>query len=120
MIAEPNARSHGDGAATGALTAFTGMSAANAGIATETANAATTDITTLFIEPAPFRFDRLSADTNRPSLSRTIPFQTPAAIDPYAKGRALGLNLHMRRRLASSRKRDHLPPFWAIQASIDR
>src|ERR1700682_2408058 len=71
MIALPKAISHGDGAAT-TLTAFTGMSAANAGAA-ENASAVTKDKTTFFIEPAPFRFDRLSADTIRPSLLRTKP-----------------------------------------------
>src|SRR3972149_6123197 len=55
MTAAPNATSDGDGGAAGALTAFTGISAAKAGAATETASAATTDKTTLFIEPAPFR-----------------------------------------------------------------
>src|SRR6202162_3643528 len=72
MTAAPKATSHGLGSAAGAgaLTAFTGMSAANAGAA-ENANAATTDKTTFFIDPAPFRFDRLSADTIRPSLLRT-------------------------------------------------
>src|ERR1700693_6269157 len=74
MTAAPKATSHGLGSAAGAgaLTAFTGMSAANAGAA-ENANAATTDKTTFFIDPAPFRFDRLSADTIRASLLRTKP-----------------------------------------------
>src|ERR1700688_169049 len=71
MSALPNARSHGLGAAAGA-TALTGISAANAGIE-EIASAATTDKTTFFIDPAPSRFDRLSADTIRPSLLRTEP-----------------------------------------------
>src|SRR5512143_2390176 len=75
MIADPKAISHGDGAATGALTAFTGMSAANAGAAAVTASAATTDNKTFFIEPAPFRFDRLPADTFRPSPLRTEPYE---------------------------------------------
>src|SRR5664279_4117784 len=70
MTAAPKAMSHGDGSAAGALTALTGMSAASAGAA-ENASAATTDKTTFFIDPAPFRFDRLSADTIRPSLLRT-------------------------------------------------
>src|SRR5664279_2246012 len=72
MTAAPKAMSHGDGSAAGALTALTGMSAASAG-ASENASAATTDKTTFFIDPAPFRFDRLSADTIRPSLLRTRP-----------------------------------------------
>src|SRR5664280_3186133 len=70
MSALPKAISHGLGAAAGAGAAFTGISAANAGAA-ESASAATTDKTTFFIDPAPFRFDRLSADTIRPSLLRT-------------------------------------------------
>ncbi len=55
MMAAPKAISHGLGSAAGAaLTAFTGMSAANAGTAAETASAATTDNTTFFIRSAPF------------------------------------------------------------------
>src|SRR5664280_951332 len=72
MSALPKAISHGLGAAAGAGAAFTGISAANAGAA-ESASAATTDKTTFFIDAAPFRFDRLSADTIRPSLLRTRP-----------------------------------------------
>src|SRR5580765_4009271 len=54
MTAAPKAMSHGLGAAAGAtFGAFAGMSAANAGAATETASAAATDNTTFFIEPAP-------------------------------------------------------------------
>jgi hypothetical protein len=60
------------------------MSAANAGAA-ESASAATTDKTTFFIDPAPFWFDRLSADTVRSS-----PLRTNSGCDrPYAKGLAL-------------------------------
>src|SRR5450631_3047263 len=71
MSALPNATSHGDGsAADTTLGAFAGISAASAGAA-EKASAATTDKTTFFIDSAPFRFDRLSADTIRPSLLHT-------------------------------------------------
>src|SRR6185312_4495935 len=83
MMAAPNARSSGLGAAAGAtLAAFTGMSAANAGAA-ETASAVTTDNKTLFITLPLFRFDRQQADPSaRPCVL------APAAIDPYATGRA--------------------------------
>src|SRR5262245_21809974 len=54
MTAAPKAISHGLGAAAGAaLGAFAGISAANAGAATETASAAATDNTMFFIESAP-------------------------------------------------------------------
>src|SRR5690348_8772562 len=88
MIAAPKATSHGDGGAAtaGAFAAFTGMSEANAGAAADTASAATSDTTTFFIEPAPSRFDRISADTSpRPC----VPNSNPGAIDPDATGRAL-------------------------------
>jgi hypothetical protein len=65
MMAAPKAISHGDGVATTAtFGAFTGMSAANAGAARETANAANTDKATFFISLPLFRFDRLSADAS--------------------------------------------------------
>src|SRR5665647_2694832 len=70
MTAAPKAMSHGDGSAGATFGAFAGISAASAGAA-EKASAATTDKTTFFIDPAPFRFDRLSADTIRPSRLRT-------------------------------------------------
>src|SRR6185436_18021729 len=54
MTAAPKAISHGLGAAAGAaFGAFAGISAANAGAATENANAGPTDNTTFFIESAP-------------------------------------------------------------------
>src|SRR5579872_1949887 len=62
MMALPNATSHALAAAAGALTAFTGMSAANAGAA-EDASTATTDHTTLFMTLPLLRFDRISAET---------------------------------------------------------
>ena len=55
MMPAPKAMSHGLGGGAGATTlgALAGMSAANAGMAAETASAATTDNTTFFIESAP-------------------------------------------------------------------
>src|ERR1700704_5269602 len=109
MMALPNARSHGlGGGARAHPAALTGKSAAKAGAAETTASAATTDKQTFFIEPAPFR----SIDFQPIQIAHHSAYKTnSAAIDPYAKGRALGLNLHLRHPVPSSRKRDHLPPF---------
>src|SRR5579875_1785317 len=61
MIAPPNAMSNGDGSATGAFAAFTGMSAANAGTAAS-AKAATEESIIFFMAPAPFQHDRPCTD----------------------------------------------------------
>src|SRR3569833_3906972 len=95
MRPPPNAMSHGDGGSTTAtFFAFTGMSAANAGAAAMSPSAAASDKATfLFIEPAPSRFDRTSADTS--ARNPCVQFEPPAAIDPYATGRALrGLRIY--------------------------
>ena len=77
--------SYGDGVSTTAtFFAFTGMSAANAGAAAANASAAIK--ATLFISACPLRFDR-PAPIQAPLPLRTE--TTPAAIDPYATGRAL-------------------------------
>src|SRR6185312_6308402 len=86
MRPPPNAMSHGDGVSTTAtFFAFTGMSAANAGAAA--ANASTATNATLFISASPFTVRSDFSRYKRPSPLRTE--FTPAAIDPYATGRAL-------------------------------
>src|SRR6185437_9456973 len=83
MTAAPKATSHGDGSAAGALMAFTGMSAANAGAA-ENASAATTDKTTFFI---------------------TLPLFGSTGFQPIPFGRPLAYEF----RLRSIRTQKHAP-----------
>jgi hypothetical protein len=88
--------------------ALTGMSAASAGAA-DKASAATTDKTTFFIDPAPFQFDRLSHQPIQ--FARHTCVQTPAAIDLYATGRALGANLDLESVFRAMQKKQQLLPF---------
>src|SRR5581483_1225395 len=105
MIAAPKATSHGDGGAAtaGAFAAFTGMSAANAGAAADTASAATNDNTTFFIEPAPLPVRSDLADTSprplrtdfnsgcdRPGRNRTRVASNYAFVVPQRQGEDFG------------------------------
>lgn len=100
-------------AATGALAAFAGTSAAanlaaftgtsaaaNECTAAKTASAATTDNKTFFIEPALFRSIDVQPIHSSITLAKLVP--NPGCDRPVAKGHALGLNLHMRRCLAAT------------------
>src|SRR3569623_1903123 len=90
MRPPPNAKTHGDGVSTTAtFFDFTGMSSATAGAAA--ANASAAHIATLFFSASPFRFVRPAPiQAPLPLRSET----TPAAIDPYATGRALRAITH--------------------------
>src|SRR5215510_76887 len=105
MTAAPKAISHGLGAGAGAtFGAFAGMSAPNAGAATETASAAAIDNTTFFIESAPCN----SIGT----WSRRSPEITHLAC-------ATG-DLDPRRYRPARRKRQQVLPFWAFLPAVDK
>src|SRR5512139_106570 len=106
MTAAPKAISHGLGAGAGAtFAAFAGISAASAGAVAETASAAATINTPLFIESAP-----LIRSARSP---RRVPRSPPAhkaakfrlSPTPCTFWRALPGNLDLRPRAAASQKR---------------
>src|SRR5262245_30623258 len=120
MTAAPKAISHGLGAGAGAtFGAFFGISAPNAGAATETASAAAIDNTTFFIESAPLI---RSAPGRAGPLSHLSP---RVSREPQSRRRITHLacvtgDLDPPRYRSARRKQQQVLPFWAFLAAVDK